>query len=111
MAGYNYVMTKQGAASAKGESPVVFFQTFKRIAIEQFETKVMNAKKAGAKLGDTEWYELVPYETSGNDRDVMAKASGKDKNGHDVVFFLERFHVGGQAAERGLNMGGGRRRR
>ena len=110
MAGYNYVASKTTskftAPTAAAPSPVVFFQTFKRFANEQFDEMITNRKKAGYKLGDIVEYELPSFEQCGDDRQTMKECVGKDKEGNDVVFVLERFHVGGQAKERGIAVGG-----
>ena len=50
--------------------------------------------------------ELPSFEQCGDDRQTMKECVGKDKEGNDVVFVLERFHVGGQAKERGIAVGG-----
>ncbi len=109
MAGYTYVATKLTSKfvppTPTSPSPVQFFQTFKRFANEQFDTLIANRKKAGFKLDDIVEYELPSFEASGDERQTMKKCSGRDKEGNDVMFILERFHVGGQAAERGIATG------
>lgn len=110
MSGYNYVASKLTAKfqapTVAVPSPVIFLQTFKRFANEQFDEMITNRKKAGYKLGDIVEYELPSFEQCGDDRQTMKECAGKDKEGHDVVFVLERFHVGGQAKERGIAVGG-----
>ena len=106
MAGYNYVATKTGKLSVKEPSPIIFFETFKRTAIELFDSTVTNKKKAGYKLGEVSEYELPSFEACGDARQIMKECSGTDKEGNPVTFRLERFHVGGQAAERGIGSKG-----
>lgn len=106
MAGYNYLIVKKGHLTATETSPVLEFHTFKRFAKEAYDTLVANRKKASYKLGDVVEYELPSFEQCGDERQVMKECSGKDKNGNEVTFVLERFHVGGQAKERGIAVGG-----
>lgn len=110
MSGYNYVWSKLTskfqAPTTAAPSPVIGLQTFKRFANEQFDEMITNRKKAGYKLGDIVEYELPSFEQCGDDRQTMKECVGKDKEGNDVVFVLERFHVGGQAKERGIAVGG-----
>lgn len=103
MAGYNYVISKKGKLTGKETSPVIAFHTFKKFANDAFDTLVANRKKnSGFKLGDIVVYECPSFEQCGDDRQLMKSCVGKDKEGNDVEFILERFHVGGQAAERGI---------
>lgn len=110
MAGYNYIATKTSSKfvppTPSSPSPVVFFETFKRFANEKFDTLITNRKKAGFKLEDIVEYELPSFEASGDERQTMKECKGKDKEGNDVMFILERFHVGGQAKDRGIAVGG-----
>lgn len=100
MPGYNYAGSKQGQASARGGSPVLFLLTFKRKALDAFDRAVVNARKSGADLGEVEAFVCLPFEQCNEVRQVMKRCSGRDKDGNPLMLFLERFHVGGQLAER-----------
>jgi hypothetical protein len=106
MAGYIYSGSRQGVAHSKGGSPVLFTLTFKREAIGEFDKKLASAKKGGAKLGEVEEFECLPFEQCEEERQVMKRCTGTDKDGNPVVFYLERFHVGGQLERRRAENGG-----
>jgi hypothetical protein len=108
MAGYISTITtdRANSKSRAKSSPLAGIFTFGKEAREAFDTKLRSLKSSGCKMGEPVEYEKVPFETSGEDRQVLIKCEGVDKEGGEVVIMLERFHVGGGAAKRGINAGG-----
>lgn len=98
MAGYIYGISKTGGSSDR--SPMIDIMTFKRRASDRFDSTIVNAKKAGCKLGSIELHECPAFEQCGQVRQVIKTCSGIDKAGNPVKFFLERIHVGGQLEQR-----------
>ena len=103
MAGYIYVISKNGTNASK--SPMIGTMTFKRKANEMFDGAVANAKKGGAKLGEVEQFDCPAFEQCEQPRQIIKACSGTDKAGNPIKFFLERVHVGGQLQERRAELG------
>ncbi len=100
MAGYIQVVSRVARPNDKGGSNVLAVKTFMRKARETFDAKVKVAKSAGCKFGEVEEFELVPFEISGKERQLVSRVVGTDKEGEPVTIILERFHVGGQLEAR-----------
>ena len=108
MSGYIQPITtdRANSKSRAKSSPLVGIFTFGKEARDAFDTKLRSLKSSGCKMNELVEYEKVPFETSGEERQVLIKCEGVDKEGGEVVIMLERFHVGGGAAKRGINAGG-----
>ena len=103
MAGYLQIISARHTnPDAKEKSPVLALKTMRREAVDTFDAKLKGLKNTGCKMGEVEEHDLIPFEQSEAVSQVYRKCTGVDKAGHAVTLYLERFHVGGQAEERGI---------